>query len=252
MTGPDGIESDSAALVESVLGSEGVVLGRREYEPGDLTIDFVYPQASPRPIALEITTHRFGHLAEGTKAMRALEHSLNTWAAERDVGCWFITVDPSAQHGRLKPVIKGLILRGIEIRPGEYTAEDVRREEAAGTYGEFLEQHRCLSRLGIVEVQRISNRERRIEILGLSGASPLIGFTSALEEILAANRHQLDSITVRILEKNLSVIDDAIGESLDALRADPGNLFLETHLERSIRAKGDYLRDAALLVGWIS
>jgi len=73
-----------------------------------------------------------------------------------------------------------------------------------------------------------------------------------LEAILAGNRGDLDVNTARILEKNLDVIDHAIRESLAALRADPGNRFLETHLERSIHTKGEYLRDAALLVGWIS
>jgi len=73
-----------------------------------------------------------------------------------------------------------------------------------------------------------------------------------LEAILAGNRDDLDSTTATILEKNLAVIDRAIRESLAALQVDPGNLFLETHLERSIQAKGEYLRDTALLVGWIS
>jgi hypothetical protein len=73
-----------------------------------------------------------------------------------------------------------------------------------------------------------------------------------LEEMLERNRENLDPTTAAILEKNLGVIDQAIRESLNALRSDPGNRFLETHLERSIRAKGDYLRDAAALVGWIS
>jgi hypothetical protein len=73
-----------------------------------------------------------------------------------------------------------------------------------------------------------------------------------LEDILATHRGELDPATARILEKNLGVIDQAIRESVQALRFDPGNRFLETHLERSIRAKGEYLRDAALLVGWIS
>jgi anti-sigma factor RsiW len=73
-----------------------------------------------------------------------------------------------------------------------------------------------------------------------------------LEEVLASHRQELDPVTAGILEKNLYVIDQAIRESVAALRVDPGNRYLETHLERSIRAKGQYLRDAALLVGWIS
>lgn len=71
---------------------------------------------------------------------------------------------------------------------------------------------------------------------------------AALEESLFQNREVLDSVTVRILEKNLMVIDDAIRESLSAIRVDPGNRFLRDDLERAIRARGTFLQDAALLV----
>ena len=69
-----------------------------------------------------------------------------------------------------------------------------------------------------------------------------------LEQVLAEYRENLDPVTARVLEKNLAVIDKAIGESVSALQADPGNRFLENNLERAVVAKGDYLRDAALLV----
>lgn len=69
-----------------------------------------------------------------------------------------------------------------------------------------------------------------------------------LERLLAVHRSDLDPETVRILEKNLGVIDQAIRESVAALRADPGNQFLESHLERAIQAKADYLRTAASIM----
>jgi len=71
---------------------------------------------------------------------------------------------------------------------------------------------------------------------------------AALEESLFQNREVLDSMTVRVLEKNLMVIDDAIRESLAAIRVDPGNRFLKDNLERAILAKGAFLQDAATLV----
>lgn len=69
-----------------------------------------------------------------------------------------------------------------------------------------------------------------------------------LEQVLAEHGERLDPITTRVLERNLSVIDRAIRESVAALEADPENVFLENNLERAILAKGEYLRDAALLV----
>jgi anti-sigma factor RsiW len=73
-----------------------------------------------------------------------------------------------------------------------------------------------------------------------------------LEQILQQHDAELDPATIRILEKNLGVIDRAIRESVAALMADPGNRFLEGHLERAIQAKGDYLRTAALLMAPVS
>jgi len=73
-----------------------------------------------------------------------------------------------------------------------------------------------------------------------------------LEQVLAEYREVLDPHTSEILEKNLGVIDRAIRESVEALSEDPGNRFLNNNLERAILAKGEYLRDATLLVAPIS
>lgn len=66
-----------------------------------------------------------------------------------------------------------------------------------------------------------------------------------LETLLADGRNGLDAETVRVLEKNLGIIDRAIGESLDALDADPGNPWVRDHLRRSWERKVAYLRETA-------
>jgi hypothetical protein len=71
-----------------------------------------------------------------------------------------------------------------------------------------------------------------------------------LEAALNAARDRLDPETVRILEKNLDVIDRAIQDSRRALEADPGNPFLKEHLDRAYRQKVDYLREAAGIADW--
>jgi hypothetical protein len=53
---------------------------------------------------------------------------------------------------------------------------------------------------------------------------------------------------MEVLDRNLAIIDGAIQESVMALRADPGNRFLKSNLERTIWTKGEYLRDATVLV----
>jgi hypothetical protein len=69
-----------------------------------------------------------------------------------------------------------------------------------------------------------------------------------LERVLAGGRSQLDSTTIRIIEQNLAVIDQAIAQAERALQADPANLYLNTHLAETMRRKLDLLRQAATLV----
>ena len=69
-----------------------------------------------------------------------------------------------------------------------------------------------------------------------------------LERVLAEHGDRMNPGTAQVLERNLSIIDRAIRESVSALEADPGNRFLENNLERAVVAKGEYLRDATLLV----
>jgi anti-sigma factor RsiW len=69
-----------------------------------------------------------------------------------------------------------------------------------------------------------------------------------LERVLAGGRGQLDSTTIRVIEQNLAVIDQAIAQAQRALQADPANLYLNTHLAETMRRKLDLLRQAATLV----
>jgi anti-sigma factor RsiW len=83
------------------------------------------------------------------------------------------------------------------------------------------------------------------------GITPLDARTAAsvaaLEETLARNRGRLDTATVRVIEKNLGIIDRAIRDAQSALAADPGNAYLNQHLARETRRKLELLRQAATL-----
>lgn len=70
-----------------------------------------------------------------------------------------------------------------------------------------------------------------------------------LERILASERDTLDPRTVRVIERNLQAIDEAIRQSREALDADPANPFLNSHLADARQRKLDLLRRAALLTG---
>jgi hypothetical protein len=76
----------------------------------------------------------------------------------------------------------------------------------------------------------------------------MAGELAVLEDVMATARGVLDPNTVRVLERNLGVIEQAIADSREALAQDPGNAFLVQHLERMYRRKLVYLQDAVRLV----
>jgi anti-sigma factor RsiW len=79
------------------------------------------------------------------------------------------------------------------------------------------------------------------------GAESYAQAVADLERVLATNRGQLDSSTVRVIEQNLAAIDRAIAQAQAALKADPANLYLNSHLAETMRRKLDLLRQAAAL-----
>lgn len=70
---------------------------------------------------------------------------------------------------------------------------------------------------------------------------------TTLRAALNARRAQLDPATVKTIEQNLNVIDNAIAQSRAALAKDPKSQFLGSQLDRSLAKKTDLLRAAALL-----
>ncbi len=93
--------------------------------------------------------------------------------------------------------------------------------------------------------------QRTTSVLSNVGMSPLDARTAAsvaaLEETLARNRGRLDTATVRVIEKNLGIIDRAIRDAQSALAADPANAYLNQHLAQETRRKLELLRQAATL-----
>jgi Putative zinc-finger len=70
-----------------------------------------------------------------------------------------------------------------------------------------------------------------------------------LEQILVEQRDTLDPRTVVIIERNLTVIDEAIRQARAALDADPANPYLNSHLADARRRKLELLRRATTLSG---
>jgi anti-sigma factor RsiW len=70
-----------------------------------------------------------------------------------------------------------------------------------------------------------------------------------LERAVALGRGRLDTATVRVIERNLRIIDRAIRSAQSALAADPANSYLNLHLAQEMRRKLELLRQAATLAG---
>jgi anti-sigma factor RsiW len=70
---------------------------------------------------------------------------------------------------------------------------------------------------------------------------------SDLERTLNERRNDLNPRTVEILERNLKLIDAAIGQARQALEEDPGNQYLNRHLVESRHRKLELLRRATAI-----
>jgi hypothetical protein len=97
-------------------------------------------------------------------------------------------------------------------------------------------------------VQTAVSPGRQPGVMTVAAASSNLGgprYDSAvveLEQALVANRGQLDTVTVRIIEQNLAIIDQAIDQARTALAADPGSVYLSTHLAATLKRKVELLR----------
>lgn len=70
---------------------------------------------------------------------------------------------------------------------------------------------------------------------------------TTLEAEYRSRRAELDPETIRVVERNLAIIDRAIEEARAALLADPSSGFLNGHLANAMRQKMDLLRRAATI-----
>jgi anti-sigma factor RsiW len=69
-----------------------------------------------------------------------------------------------------------------------------------------------------------------------------------LERVLREHRSQLDPATVRVIEQNLLIIDQATAQARQALAADPANRYLNGHLAAQLMRKMTLLRQATAIV----
>ena len=109
-----------------------------------------------------------------------------------------------------------------------------------------------IGRRGIVPTPPVLVTERAPALLNASaypGDARFAAQVADLERAVARGRGRLDTATVRVIERNLRIIDRAIRNAQSALAADPANSYLNLHLAQEMRRKLELLRQAATLAG---
>lgn len=69
-----------------------------------------------------------------------------------------------------------------------------------------------------------------------------------LERVFEESKDRLDPETVRAVEANLAIIDQAISQTQRALETDPNSVYLHGHLANTRQQKIEVLRDAANII----
>jgi len=92
--------------------------------------------------------------------------------------------------------------------------------------------------------------ETGIRAVGVALPAPtgLASYDAAIADLQQAidqRRTQLDTATVRVIEQNLRVIDQAIAQARAALARDPNSTYLNGYLQRSLGRKLEFLRQVA-------
>jgi anti-sigma factor RsiW len=109
------------------------------------------------------------------------------------------------------------------------------------------------ARRGAGEVSAEAGQAPADPALRLAGLVPRAdsayeGAVADLEQVLVEGRARLDTATVRIIEQNLAVIDQAIAEARAAIAADPANAYLSSQVAANMRRKLDLLRRTAAAI----
>jgi hypothetical protein len=103
----------------------------------------------------------------------------------------------------------------------------------------------------VATVQPAPQGSGSLPVTTVRTGAPTRGYDAAvedLERILAEGRGRLDTTTVKVLEQNLAIIDQALAQARRAVAADSANIYLNSHLAETMRRKIDLLRQAAALV----
>lgn len=212
-----GYEPIVADRLEPIMPSEGITPGRREChdaQPGRRHVDYVYPDARPRPLALEVTSIVAEVELKAEGASSTLGGGLTEIAEAEHLGAWLVNIDAEHRFRDMEPEI-AKIIRDAQvnrerllredgfIRPGWYTFHDLQRLPTR-EWDPFMAEHERLKQLGIIEVKPIrATRENGVMIMVSRSAE---GFGSFREELDGAMARKIGTLRrEHDLERHLGV-----------------------------------------------
>lgn len=191
-------------LIAGRLELEGVELGDYEHEPDGLTIDFVFPDAVPVPLAIEVTRLVSPVEFAGSDAMiRWLSDPLNDLTENEALGEWLLHVEIEADHREIQRLVLEYMRAGFQIRSDGYTSDDLLALDPPDRE-ELVSRYRTAADTGILFLHRREGMDHRISVGGQSsGVRPIVGFTDALRQTIEAKVPQLAQ--ARHLQTHLAV-----------------------------------------------
>lgn len=221
-----GNESAAAEQIEPLMRAEGIEPGERDChdaQPGKLRVDFVYPHAAPRPIALEISSVTAGGDKAGPKHTDSMMRRLSKTAHEEGLGAWIVVVNTEMDLKELEPEIlnilrdgrarEELLRKGEEIWFGHYTADDLLALGRESKQRAFMALHERLRSLGLVSIKPVEGEaELLIAVLPVTSVREVVGFGSFLDAVIDDNAAKLDE-TGTAYDHHLGVIVDRFDAS---------------------------------------
>ena len=210
------LEPIVADRLEAIMPAEGITPGAREChdaQPGQHRVDWVYPDAGPMPIALEVTSLVAAVDKKGTAAAATLSRSLSIRAEAEELGGWIVAVNAERDLRSLEREIAKILQDATKsrerlletegfIRPGIYTDADLMRLPRS-EWGSFIAEHERVRELGIVELKPTRGiRDHFVWVLPTQGG-PVGPFSDELHGALEAKRETLG--LEQDLERHLGV-----------------------------------------------
>lgn len=222
-----GNETTTAEQIEPLMRTEGIEPGKRECHdarPGEFfRVDFVYPNAKPRPIALEISSVTAGGDKAGPKVTDGMMKRLSEIAHNEDLGAWLVVVNTEMNLKELEPEIlnilrdraarEELLRTGKEIWLGHYTADDLLALGRESKQQEFMALHERLRSMGLVSIKPVEGEaEFLIAVLPVTSVREVVGFGPFLDAVVEDNAKKLGE-TGSEYEHHLGVIVDRFDAS---------------------------------------